>query len=190
MRLFAAIDPPAEAVTDLELAIGDADGRLRWVPSTQWHVTTAFYGEVGEAIADALGQRLGRAAQRTPPLSLRFAGAGSFPRRSTAARVLWVGLSGDMEQLTRLTERCGAAGRHSGLTIEDRRFHAHLTLARVRRNAVDLSAQVAALSSYVGPSWPVTSLRLVRSTLGPDVRHETLDEWSLGANRGNPQVAP
>jgi len=179
MRLFAAVDPPDDAVADLERSLRRKGTDLRWVPATQWHITTAFYGEVSPESAEDLRERLERAAARTAPLSLQITGAGCFPRRPNAARVLWAGLAGDLDELSRLADRCVASGRRCGITMEKRNFHAHLTLARTR-TPTDLSGRLSDLWSYEGPTWTAETLRLVRSTLGAEVRHETIAEWSLG----------
>src|SRR3954451_7568960 len=120
MRLFAAIDPPDTEVAALAAASGDAIPQLRYVPTHQWHITTAFYGEVPDRVVDELGERLGRAAARTAPITLALRGAGTFPKQAAKARVLWVGLDGDVAELSRLAERCVAAGRRCGLPMEDR----------------------------------------------------------------------
>jgi 2'-5' RNA ligase len=178
MRLFAAIDPPTEVTKDLEDAVR-RKGAVRWTPSDHWHITTSFYGEVNQAAADDLAERLETVAARTRPMSLQIAGAGCFPRPPTAARVLWAGVAGDVDELARLAQRCVAAGRRAGIAAERRRFTPHLTLARARV-ATDLSGRLAELWSYSGPVWTAPSLRLVRSTLGSETRHETITEWPLG----------
>lgn len=184
MRLFAAVDLPADQATALATAVDFSDARLRWVPQHQWHLTLAFYGEVDGPAVVELSKRLARAATRTPALSLRLAGAGTFPRRPRRANALWVGVAGDVDILARLAERCVAAGRRCGLTMEDRAFRPHLTVARARRPPADLRDNVAALSPYTGPPWRVTGFRLVHSTLGAQVRHDTLASWVLGTDPG------
>jgi 2'-5' RNA ligase len=178
--LFAAIDPPADAVADLEHVLRCRGPGLRWVPSSQWHVTTAFYGEVSRDRVEELKERLGRGAARTPPLSVAITGGGCFPRRPNNARVLWAGLTGEVDELARLADRCVAAGRRSGIAMERRRFRAHLTLAR-SREATDMSGRLAELWSYAGPTWTAATLQLVHSTLGAEVRHETIAQWPLGS---------
>jgi len=178
MRLFAAIDPPAEAVADLDSAVRRKGNDLRWVPPEQWHLTLAFYGEVSQPTADDLQVRLERAAGRTGVLGLQIKGGGCFPRQPNAAKVLWAGLDGDLDALTLLADRCTASGRRSGVAMEKRKFKAHLTLARARQPA-DMSGRLADLWAYEGPAWSATTVRLVRSTLGAQVRHETLAEWPL-----------
>ena len=174
VRLFAAVDPPVE---DLALP---ADERFRFVPREQWHVTLAFYGEVDDARVEKLQEGLARAAARSRPFRVRVAGAGTFPPQSRKARVLWLGLDGEVDEMRRLADRCAGAGRRARIAMEDRSFRPHLTLARSRREPVDATDIVATLSSYVGPWWTVPSVRLVRSFLGPRTRHETLSEFPFG----------
>jgi 2'-5' RNA ligase len=179
MRLFAAIDPPAEVIAALAQTV-PADDRLRWVPPEQWHITLAFYGEVADATVPELEERLRRAAARTRPLRLSLAGAGTFPSGTRPARVLWCGIEGDRPGLIRLAERVSAAGRRSGIPVEERPLRPHLTLARVRGQPVDLHSVVEELSSFASPEWTAGSLHLVRSHLGRPVVHERRGTWQLG----------
>jgi RNA 2',3'-cyclic 3'-phosphodiesterase len=184
VRLFAALDPPVDVRDSLAGALArqrDDDG-LRRVPPEQWHLTLAFYGEVDESKADKLQAGLGRAAERTAPFGVRLAAAGTFPRQPTKARVLWVGLDGEVDAMRRLADRCAGAGRRARIAVEDRAFRPHLTLARSRRDAVDVTDLVEGMSSYTSPWWQVTTLRLVHSTLGAEVRHEIVSEFALRAS--------
>jgi len=181
VRLFAAIDPPAAVAASLAAAIGnDVDERIRRVPPEQWHLTLAFYGEVDESKTERLQEGLARAAARTQPFGVRLAGAGTFPRQANRARVLWIGLDGEVDAMRRLADRCAGAGRRSRIAVEDRKFRAHLTLARARRDTVDVQETVDRLAPYSSAWWTVTSTRLVHSHLGAVVRHETLREFALG----------
>ena len=179
MRLFVAIDPPSTVVAALEAAIGARDERLRWVPPEQWHLTLVFCGEVDASVVPELTERLARAAARTQPMSLRLAGAGTFPKQSARARVVWVGVDGDTPALARLAERCAAAARRCGIPVEDRAFRPHLTLARARRETEDARELVGRLGDFSSDGWQVTAVELVHSTLGGTVRHETLAELPL-----------
>lgn len=145
----------------------------------QWHLTLAFYGEVDETKVEKLQEGLARAAERSHPFGVRLAAAGTFPKQATRARVLWVGLDGEVDAMRRLADRCAGSGRRARIAMEDRKFRPHLTLARSRRDGVDASDLVDRMASYSSPWWTVTSLRLVRSTLGREVHHETLCEWAF-----------
>ncbi|WP_344523303.1 RNA 2',3'-cyclic phosphodiesterase [Streptomyces albiaxialis] len=196
MRLFAAVLPPEPVADELARAAESlralpGAGELRWTERAGWHFTLAFYGEVGdEGTREELCERLARAARRASPLTLRLAGGGRF-----GDRALWAGLGegSDREPLKRLAGAAVAAGRRSGLAMEDTHgsFRPHLTLARVRRpEPVDLRPYVEALGPFTGTSWTADRLTLVRSRLpdsgveGEKPRYEALTSWSLGPGGG------
>jgi len=93
--------------------------------------------------------------------------------------VLWIGLDGDTAELRRLAERCVAAGRRCGIAMADRTFSPHLTIGRSRNSPADLDRAVRSLWDYRSEPWQVTSIRLIRSTLGATVRHDLLTELPL-----------
>lgn len=101
-------------------------------------------------------------------MTLGLGGAGAFPK-AINARVLWVGLTGDVDAWQRL------AAYHQ---------EPHLTLARTR-DRTDLTALVDELDGYQGPTWTATELALVESHLrsrterGP--RYEPLEFFALGS---------
>jgi RNA 2',3'-cyclic 3'-phosphodiesterase len=180
MRLFVAVTPPQEVVDELWTATaGPRSARpdLRWTRPEHWHLTLAFLGEVNDRARLDLAARLARAAARHPPLQLALYGAGRF-----GDRVLWTRVTGDVQPLQRLAATVRAAARRARLTIEDRPYRPHLTLARAREHA-DLKPVVAALAGFAGRGWTADELHLVRSHLGagPDrtPRHEVLESWPL-----------
>jgi 2'-5' RNA ligase len=190
MRLFVAVVPPPGALADLGTAVTPHQGEhaahrdLRWAGPEDWHVTLAFLGEVTASVADRLAPRLERAAQRHPPLSLAFAGAGAFPGPAQA-RVLWCGLDGDRRPLAGLAASVAAGAGRAGAPLPDagRPFRPHLTLARSRTPA-DLRDLVATLGGYQGPSWRAERVELIESRLGGRPRYTTIGGWPLGGGVG------
>ena len=178
MRLFVALVPPEDVLDEIAAAFGphhDAWPGLRWTRRESWHVTLAFYGEVGDRVAERLPARLERAAARHPARELAFTGVGAFPR-PVAARVLWTGVEAD---LRRLAESCVAAGRRAGVDIDDsKRFHLHLTVARAR-DPLDIRPLIDRLRAYAGTAWTADEVLLIRSHPGPRPRYETLHRWPL-----------
>jgi 2'-5' RNA ligase len=184
MRLFVGLAPSAEALDDLDAACAPlrlGRGDLRWTSRELWHITLAFLGEVGEEKLAGLLPRLERAARRHLAFGLNLAGAGAFPSPARA-NVLWGGLSGDRKALGDLAISVGAGARRAGAPPpgEGRRYRPHVTLARCRMPA-DVRAIVGELSGYQGPPWTAGEIYLIRSTLGGQVRYETLGAWPLKA---------
>ncbi|MEU9865237.1 RNA 2',3'-cyclic phosphodiesterase [Streptomyces sp. NPDC047971] len=186
MRLFAAVLPPREQLTELarlvdRLARLPDAGRLRWTQRPGWHFTLAFMGEVDDELLPELHERLARAAHRTSPFALRLHAGGHFGRA-----VLWTGAAGDLDEMRLLAERADAAARRAGVPMDEhRRYQAHLTIARSRAD-VDLRPFVDAMAGFEGSRWQVPELALVRSNLpgggvpGEQPRYETVGAWPLG----------
>ena len=184
-RLFAALLPSDDAVADLDAVVAplrDGWTALRWTPRELWHLTIAFYGDVGEQRAPGLATRLERVATRHEPLTLRFAGGGGFSRPARA-NIVYAGVDDSLPQLRALAGSCSAAGRRIGLAMEDRVYRPHLTLARAKGRApVDVRPIVDQLDGYAGPTWTSSEIVLMRSHLGPQPRHEPIGRWPLASN--------
>lgn len=180
MRLFAAVVPPPDVLAELVDATAPLRAALpdlRWADAPRMHLTLAFYGEVADATAGRLMERLARVAGRRAAMDLGFAGGGAFPN-ARRARVLWVGVEGDRDRLRRLADSAAAAGRRLGIADRPRAYRPHLTLARLRV-PTDVRAHVETLASYRGRSWHASELALVRSHLGAEPKYETLASWPL-----------
>jgi 2'-5' RNA ligase len=164
MSYFVAVRLPTVAVADLAVAqsalpleLAAAHPDLRWTPPQNWHLTLAFLGSVSAARLADLEARLVRVALRHSALTLRLAGSGHF-----GTRVLYVGVRGDVERLSRLADGVSAAARRAKVSVDARPYRPHLTLARLRGTA-PLGDLAAALSSYAGPSWQVSQIELMES---------------------------
>lgn len=179
MRLFLAIQPPAEALDALNDELGRARAvappGLRWTRPEQWHLTLAFLGEVPADEVPALTAAL-EAVVGDAPMSLRLAGGGCF-----GTRVLWVGLAGDVHALRTLAADLSGAANRCGIALEDQGFRPHLTLARAGREKADLRPAAAELAQIVGPPWEVSAVQLMRSRLGAGpgggAVHEPIATW-------------
>ncbi|RKR89855.1 2'-5' RNA ligase [Micromonospora pisi] len=201
MRLFVAIQPPSEALDDLAgmvdgLRVGAAGAsgvNVRLTAPEDLHLTVVFIGEVRDDQLSGVRRALDRAAGswRPPPGTggsvevvgvprLRLGGGGLFG--PAADGVLWVGLRGDVDALHAVSlaarrELTGCAMAH-----DPRPYVPHVTLARPGRrlSPEDVEADRGALDGYLGPSWPVTELVLVRSNPpGHRRRYDHLAAWPL-----------
>jgi 2'-5' RNA ligase len=183
VRLFVAVDPPADAaahlaefVGDLEVARPTEPGRsTRLAEASRWHVTLVFIGEVTPDRADAAATALARAgAAATAPIRVRVAGGGRFGRRRFT--IMWAGLTGDIDDLVALSGSVRRELRRVRVPFDHKSFKPHLTLARPgdRLSEERLRTDLAALESYVGPEWTVDAVHLYSSELGPKPRYERL----------------
>ncbi|UQA54723.1 RNA 2',3'-cyclic phosphodiesterase [Polyangium aurulentum] len=129
MRLFVAFDPGEEVLGRIEEARARVRGkaaRAKWVRVEGMHVTLVFLGEVPDA-GDVV-ERARAVASQHAPMTLRFEGAGCFGGRK--ARVLWVGVGGEVAALCAVQKELSTALADLGQGPEDRAYSPHLTLAR------------------------------------------------------------
>ncbi len=91
------------------------------------HLTLRFIGEVDGAMARDIDDVLYQTAN--PCFNLSLCGTGFFNERGLP-RVLWAGV-GDDTELRRLHKKIQHGLKAVGLEPEHRRFHPHVTLARL-----------------------------------------------------------
>jgi RNA 2',3'-cyclic 3'-phosphodiesterase len=187
LRVFCAVELPPEvralaAAHAARLRERESEARASWPRAENLHLTLKFLGEIEPARAEALSGAAARAAIGVRPFDLTIEGAGAFPARGLP-RVLWLGVvdsSGELARLqSKLEEECAGAG----FAREERPFHPHLTLARIRapQGARGL-ARLHEEAGFEAIEFPVTDLVVMRSELGPGgSRYTELARHSLKA---------
>jgi len=169
MRSFIAIELPA-AIQD---QLGGLCGRLRasspkasWVRGENMHVTLRFLGEVTEEDLARLSAMLSPAYQACEGVTLRVCGIGAFPNLRRPS-VVWAGLEIVQGAIEPLHAQAEQAARMLGLPPETKRFHPHVTLARLRdpRGADALTAELNACQSFHAGEFRAESVSLFSSEL-------------------------
>lgn len=175
MRLFVAveIDPAvvqtiAECGDELRRRAAERAPRARitWVPSERLHVTVRFIGEVDEPRAGALAAAL-KPELAITPFELASERVGVFPPRG-APRVFWAGLTTGVDSLAALEQDVSTRLEACGVPREDRPYHPHVTLARVRDAAGLRSGPLLdGLTGRRFGAWPVNAITLFQSRPSP-----------------------
>jgi 2'-5' RNA ligase len=116
-RLFTGIEIPDEQREDIARLRMPLPGGSKWVEPDNLHLTLRFAGDISNAQAAELTDRL--AGISADAFELRLAGLGTFG--GNEPRSLWVGVdpSPELEALARANER---AARACGLAPEARAF--------------------------------------------------------------------
>ena len=175
IRTFIALPLPPDWIESLggvmrQLAVRVPSG-VRWVDPTGIHLTLRFLGNTDTAQVPGIiaGLRGELAGAVTPDLSL--SGLGTFPPQGNP-RVIWAGVSGQLDRLTGLQRGAESAVAALGWPAEPRPFRPHLTLGRIRNRASDAQRR-AVLDTIAGIEIPGRSIwrpdlvRLYQSVLTP-----------------------
>lgn len=174
IRAFVAVTLAPRLLAEVETiqrrlnrAIGD--DVVRWTRPDQLHLTLKFFGNLAAESLSEIVEALREATRDVPRFELSLESPGAFPSIKRP-NVIWLGIGGDTSLLENLQldiERLTAgAGSHS----EERAFHAHLTIGRIRSRDQDTSRVGAAITDVKVPEfspWPVTEIHLVQSKLSP-----------------------
>ena len=181
MRLFIALSLPDEAREQLSAIQGrmrELALPLRTARAEGLHITLAFLGETPEDRVGPIRAAMQDASAGTAPFRVALAGLGTFPNQRRP-RVLWAGLTGDIEALATLHARLNDRLTAAELPAEARSFRPHVTLGRATADWAP--AQLTALRELLTHppaglhSWVARDLHLMRSELGrAGARYTTL----------------
>lgn len=167
-RAFVAVRPPETVLDAVEARVAEplrsSPLALRAERRSQWHFTLVFLGAVARLapVEDAVME----VCAGHPRFDVRVGGAGAFPAERRA-RVVWLGVEQGGAGLTALNAALGKALGPLGYVPEDRAYHPHLTVARVKVPGPAGALLEAIGTEAVGPAWTVEEVVLYESRTAP-----------------------
>ena len=168
VRTFIAVDVPA-SVKDGLAAIVDPlrkQYRLNWARPEGMHLTLKFLGDQTPERVRQAAEACQHAAEEAEPFDAALSGWGSFPNPSRP-RVIWAGLEDDAaKHVDELFTRVERGLVSAGFDREERSFHPHLTIARVKEPATGAEAfRELSTAELPAESFRVDRITVFRSEL-------------------------
>jgi 2'-5' RNA ligase len=185
IRSFLAIELPKPILRKIEEIQGDlrsAHADVRWMSPEKIHLTLKFFGNIEESRIDSIFKLIEEPVRSTPPFSLKVRGVGAFPSMKSP-RVIWLGLVNGSESLTSLQKQIETQLEKIGFQPEDRPFHPHLTLGRMKssRGKDELGGRMEKHREEEFGDFQVERLILFKSDLKPSGPiYTALREMKLG----------
>ena len=187
-RVFCAIELPPNVSARVIEHINRLKNRVptsqaSWNRDGKFHLTLKFIGETARARAERVSLAADHAAHNLSPFTLIVEGTGVFPQGGTP-KVLWLGISdpsGNLSELqTRIEQQCAQAG----FAKEERSFHPHLTLARLRKpHGARALAAAHKEMGFEAVEVQVAELLVIRSELrSQGSRYTIISRHLLGAH--------
>jgi 2'-5' RNA ligase len=170
MRTFIAIEIPEEmkrAIAEVQAQLKVSGADANWTRPEGIHLTLKFLGEVPEENVSEITAALVSAAEGRGRFHLQAAGTGVFPNEK-APRVVWIGISGELDKLMGLQISVEEQMVRLGFQQEDRRFKPHLTLGRIK-HLPSYGSWMHALKGVRDielPGFDATAISLMKSELG------------------------
>jgi 2'-5' RNA ligase len=134
IRTFIAIPTPVEvrqALTCIQTELKTADAAVKWEPPEKLHITLRFLGNVEESQLAILMTDCSNAICNLNSFSLIYGGLGCFPDARNP-RIIWAGSRNDDGVLVEMKKAIDDTVARYGFERENRAFHPHITLARVK----------------------------------------------------------
>lgn len=152
IRVFLAVELPSdlrEKLFSLQQQLKKTLPSINWVRPESIHLTLKFLGYVEPSLVSQLLSVLEPIGKKQTTFSINVQGLGVFPQIKHP-RIFWIGLTGDTEALHDLVLEIEAALEPLGFPPEEKPYHPHLTLARIKRENAKFGAaliQTRALES-------------------------------------------
>jgi RNA 2',3'-cyclic 3'-phosphodiesterase len=185
IRAFVALDLPAatqHALASLQKEWEQLKAPVAWIKPDKVHLTLKFLGNITPEQVAGIQSSLGDIASRTAPFRLQPTACGAFPSIKQM-RVIWVGLSGDLDALHTLQQNIEKGLIALNFPAEERSFRGHLTLGRVKGRGHLYQLQEALLrqQGFHAEAFDVREIVLYRSELRPEgARYTSLFRAGLG----------
>lgn len=184
MRTFIAIDldrPIKDRVIQLLTCLDCEAKNIRWVKPQGMHVTLKFLGDVSAEQAAEVETVLEKIIREHRAFPIKVRGTGRFPPGQRTPRVFWVGIEGGEVLLALQADlEDGLAGIH--FPKENRAFHPHLTLGRVK-SVHNLSPVLSELERHQDADFGEMTVRRItffQSTLKPSgAEYTVISEFNL-----------
>ncbi|NNG07337.1 MAG: RNA 2',3'-cyclic phosphodiesterase [Desulfobacteraceae bacterium] len=189
IRSFLAFELPLEIKNIVARVSGElrqSTLNARWVKVDNIHLTLVFMGNIETEDIPAMGKGVQDVCQTHSPFDISLKGVGCFPNKHKP-RVVWLGLDGDLEQMSTFRDALQKHLASFGIEEEKRKFKPHLTLGRFRKPKKMDVQQDQALSKHEDVSSSVCSLEeliLFKSDLKPTgAVYTKLEAWPLTGDK-------
>ncbi len=184
LRLFAAVPLTEGAGDSLGAVLKEArerSGGVKWAAPGHFHITLAFLGNQEESLLPSLSEALKGAAARISPFPITIGGLDAFPNLKHP-RVLFVPVREGKAEMEALAAGVRNALKGIQAAFDEKDFHAHVTLGRVKdegKAVKSMEALLKACPEELG-EMSVRGFGLFQSRLtSEDPVHECLERFEF-----------
>jgi len=171
LRSFLAIELPRailQKIEEVQEDLKSSHADVRWVSPEKIHLTLKFFGNIEESRIEPIVKSIEGPIHTTSLFSLSIRGMGAFPHLKNP-RVIWVGVVDGNGMLAPFQRQLEIQFEKIGFQAEDRPFHPHLTLGRMKssRGREELAWRIEKHREEEFGDFPVERVLLFRSDLRP-----------------------
>ena len=169
IRTFIAVPLSLELMTvmaSVQKQLVASGAEVKWESPDKFHITLKFLGDTDSSLVPEIASQLRNSIGSFPAFDLSYVKVGGFPNVDRP-RVVWIGTT-ESPQILHLQSHVEEVCASFGIAKDDRPFHAHITLGRVKgsRNLERLTATLKSIT-FEPLLARCTEVHFVRSELKP-----------------------
>ncbi len=171
IRTFIALplsDNLISQIFEIQRQLKSYDFPVRWVKPENIHLTLKFLGDIPLESVENIATAMEITIRGRSPMTLFAKGLGVFPGIKKP-RVIWVGISGDIQALSEMQAALESNLEKIGFPKENRPFKSHLTLGRIKKSVSsrNLFDALQSFSDFTTQPFEARELILYKSELNP-----------------------
>jgi len=171
IRTFIAAEIPneiREQLWKLRAEFSNTAPEVRWVRKEGIHLTLKFLGDVEETKIKDIQNELSEAVKNSGKIYAEIKSLGAFPKAATA-RVIWVGVSGELEKIKELWTKVETVMDKFGFEREKRDFVPHITLGRIKNPRLNrkLAEKISEMTEREFGRFEIKDIVIFKSQLLP-----------------------
>lgn len=187
LRTFLGVSLPQELcrqLAEFQQQLRRTMPVVNWVRPESIHLTLKFLGSIDFSMVEQMLKAVEPVRTYQAPFIMRVQGVGVFPD-SRRPRILWTGCTGEIPALHNLVAYIEQALEPLGFPPEEKPYHPHLTLARIKQDSSKVGAMLRE-SNLIGQTpelgkLPIDRLTLFQSVLTPSGA-EYIPLWAVLLN--------
>jgi len=135
-----------QAIAGIQTKLKATQVDVKWESQNKFHITLVFLGNVEQPKLELLSTALAKSVQQFSSFTIAYKSIGAFPNIQNQ-RVVWIGTKSNQTVLDLQTATANKCAEF-GFPKEDRLFHPHITLGRVKetRNIVRLTEAIKTIT--------------------------------------------
>jgi 2'-5' RNA ligase len=169
IRAFIALPLPSdvkEVFVAIQTQLEESQADAKWDAPEKFHITLKFLGDIEAVQAISIAHKLRNSVGSLSSFEVSYDSLGAFPN-AVNPKVVWIGAQQNA-RVVELQERAEQVCESFGFARENRPFHSHVTLGRVRgsHNLDRLTAKINSIT-FQPLIARCTEVHIMRSELKP-----------------------
>ncbi|MCH7732127.1 MAG: RNA 2',3'-cyclic phosphodiesterase [Candidatus Marinimicrobia bacterium] len=134
IRTFIAVELPhavKQMVLNLQTTVTAKPKAVKWLKMSNIHLTLRFIGPTPEEEIPRINEAIKKAVEGHNDHILKVTKTGVFPKKERP-KILWLGVEGEIGKIQNLVCDLNRELKQLGYPPEERKYHPHITVGRIR----------------------------------------------------------